>query len=140
MPIPLSHGMADAGHRTGWVCSCAEDIHIVIRTVMGLILPDEMELVLRRKQLERDRGTAVSQVENLKRILQHLQAELSRSLELPADLLGDEAFATRAAEEARDKRDSLKGLLTEMEANDPTLEAEGKYQGIRDDLANGKAL
>jgi hypothetical protein len=116
----------------------AEDIHIVIRTVMGLILPDEMELVLRRKQLERDRGTAVSQVENLKRILQHLQAELSRSLELPADLLGDEAFATRAAEEARDKRDSLKGLLTEMEANDPTLEAEGKYQGIRDDLAKAQ--
>lgn len=107
-----------------------EDNHVVLRTVMDLLSPDDSGLITSHKQLLSRQGRNNLEIERDRNLLSHLRTELMEALTLSDDVGDMETFATAAETAAREQRESLERLLEEELENDPVPAAQTAHESI----------
>lgn len=117
-PGPDSHGLK------------IEDCHVVIRTFMDLLSPEDTGLIVNHKQLLRRRGRLLHTIETERSVLARRQAELVGALEIKDVSSEYELFAAAAEANARDKKGSLERFLDDEISKSPLPEVESQYSDV----------
>lgn len=107
-----------------------EDCHVVIRTFMDLLSPEDTGLIVNHKQLLRRRGRLLHNIETERSVLARKQAELVTALEIKDVNSEYELFASSAETDARNKKDSLDRFLDDEIGKSPLPEVDFHYSEV----------